>query len=201
MRPASPLVRILLAAAALLPGCVVVHAGTARDATWEEICAEAGWALVEGVPFVAQESETDCGAAALAMVLARWGEEVPVAVLERECAAPGVEGIRAGALRDAARRRGLRAFVVPGRVEDLRQEIARGRPVVVGLVKSLGPLTSTHFEVVVGLHDGSGRVAALDPARGLVTDALPAFRAEWEAAGGATLVVFRSASGPVALGP
>jgi ABC-type bacteriocin/lantibiotic exporter with double-glycine peptidase domain len=203
-RPLSP-VRAVLAAALLavaaLPGCVTVHPGSAREATWDELRAEEGWTLVDGVPFVPQEAEKDCGAAAVSMVLARWGVEVPAAVLERECAVPGQDGIRAGALRDAVRRRGLRAFVVPGRVEDLGHELSQGRPVVVGLVQSLGPLTASHFEVVVGLHPRDGRIAALDPSRGLVTDSLAAFESEWVKAKGTALVVFRPGGGQVARAP
>jgi ABC-type bacteriocin/lantibiotic exporter with double-glycine peptidase domain len=186
------LTSVLLAALALA-GCAV-YPGTARPTTYEELRRETGWTLVESVPFVPQESGRDCGAAATSMVLARWGVDVPARDLEAECAVPGQEGLKASALRDAARRRGLSAFVFPGRVADLEHELGRGRPVVVGLLKTLGPLATSHFVVVVGLHPGSGKVAALDPARGLVRDTLEAFGAEWVAAKGVAMVVFRPAT-------
>lgn len=183
--------RIALLFALALPGCVL-YPGSARAATYEDLRQEEGWTLLEGVPFVPQETEQDCGAAAVSMVLARWGVDAPSGDLARECSAAGQEGLRASALRDAAKRRGLSAFVFPGRVEDLEHELARGRPVVVGLVKTLGPLASSHFEVVVGLHPAAGRIAALDPGRGLVVDSLASFMDEWTATKGVALVVFRS---------
>jgi len=198
----SALLAAALAAAAL-PGCVV-YPGTARPTTWDELRREEGWTLLDTVPFVAQRTEQDCGAASLAMVLARWGVDAPPEEIERECAEPGQDGLKASALRDAVRRRGLKAFVFAGRVEDLEHELALGRPVVVGLVKSIGPLVSSHFEVVVGLQPASGgnaarQIAALDPFRGLVRDSLDGFRGEWEATKGVTLVIFKPGAGPVAL--
>jgi len=189
---------IALPAALAAAGCVTVHPGSAEGATWEGLRAEGGWLLVDAVPFAAQESTRDCGAACLSMVLARWGVEAPPAALAAECGADARDGIRAADLRDAARRRGFSAFLFRGGVEDLRHELSRGRPVVVGVLKTLGPMTLPHFEVVVGLHPAGGRVAALDPARGLVADALPAFAEEWSAAGGVTLVVFRTESAAAA---
>ena len=64
------------------------------------------------------------------------------------------------------------------------------RPVLVGLVKSLGPVSGTHYEVVVGLRPDA-EIAAIDPAQGLVRDELSTFAAEWAATRGVTLVVFR----------
>ena len=178
--------------AALSAGCVV-DAGTATPASYSDLHEKEGWILVDGVEPVAQQTEQDCGAAALSTVLAHWGVDVPAAALREECTVPGVEGLRAAELRDAARRRGFSAFLLEGSVADLEHELRRGRPFVVGLVKSLGPWSSSHFEVVVGLLP-SEEVAAIDPAHGLMRDGLPAFAAEWAATKGVTLVVFRPAA-------
>lgn len=198
-----PFLLIAALAAGAAPGCVV-YPGTAKPTTYEELRREEGWTLLEKVPFAAQRTEQDCGAASVSMVLAHWGVDAPVEGLERECAVAGEDGLRASALRDAVRRRSLSAFLFAGRVADLEKELQRGRPVVVGLVKSLGPLSTSHFEVVVGLNPKGGRIAALDPGRGLVCDAIPAFAEEWAASKGVTLVVFRPESKPpsrVAKGP
>jgi ABC-type bacteriocin/lantibiotic exporter with double-glycine peptidase domain len=190
MRIACLTPAVALAAA----GCIS-HPGTAAPTDREDLSREEGWLLVSDVEFLPQRTDQDCGAASLAMVLARWGLDVPVATLHEECTVAGQPGLRATALRDAARRRGFSAFLFAGSVEDLEYEIRRGRPVVVGLVKSQGPLATSHFEVVVGLRKDGGpaEIAALDPARGLVRDALPAFAREWAATSGTTLVVFRPA--------
>jgi ABC-type bacteriocin/lantibiotic exporter with double-glycine peptidase domain len=181
----------VLVAALLLPACIAVR-GTARPVALEELRDADGWLLVGGVPFVPQAGEQDCGAACLAMVLRHGGVEVEAEELRRECVVEGEEGLRASALRDAARRRGLAAFTVEGSVEDLRHELRRGRPVVVGLVKTRGPVALAHYAVVVGLNEAGGRVAALDPASGPVVDSLEAFQREWAAARSVTLVVLRS---------
>ena len=49
----------------------------------------------------------------------------------------------------------------------------------------------------MGFHPQAQHVAALDPAVGLVRDALPAFADEWSATNGVTLVVFRPAAAAV----
>ncbi|MCE9634318.1 MAG: C39 family peptidase [Planctomycetes bacterium] len=171
-------------------GCITVDPGTAETVTYADLRQSDGWLLLDNVPLVTQETEDDCGAAALSMVLARWGLDVPPKTLQRECAVAGSAGLKAVDLRDAARRRGLSAYVIAGNVADLDHELRRGRPVIVGLVKTFASMQVTHFEVVVGLREPE-QVAALDPARGLVCDAFPAFSAEWAATQGATLVVFR----------
>jgi ABC-type bacteriocin/lantibiotic exporter with double-glycine peptidase domain len=192
----GPAARTAVLAACVAAGCAL-RPGTARPVTYDDLRAEEGWTLLEAVPFVPQRTERDCGAACLAMVMAHAGVEAPAGTLERECAVEGVDGLRAADLREAACRRGLAAFVFAGGLEDLRHELARGRPVVVGLLKSFGPATASHYEVVVGLNDAGGRVAVLDPALGLACDALPAFEDEWRATGRVTLVVFRPAPGTV----
>lgn len=195
MTQLAPLVLVLAAAA--LPACVS-HPGTAERTEIADLRGEEGWILLDGVRFVPQQSGRDCGAAALAMVLGHWGAEVPVETLAAECADGGTEGLRATALRDAARRRGLAAYLFAGRVSDLEHELRRGRPVVVGLVRQQAGLASSHYVVVVGLDPEGAQVAALDPARGPVRDSLAAFEGEWKLAQAATLVVFRREQAPAA---
>jgi ABC-type bacteriocin/lantibiotic exporter with double-glycine peptidase domain len=190
MRDSLP--ALLLAVAAALPatGCIALYPGTSRPVTMEELRREEGWTLLESVPDVRQVSEQGCGAACLSMVLGYWGLPVPAEVLEKECAAAGLDGLRAGDLRDAARRRGFSAFLFRGKVEDLRHELERGRPILVGLIKS-GPLgVTSHFEVVIGIDPRRRQVAVRDPALGLLRDSLDGFEGEWSPTGFVTLVVF-----------
>lgn len=190
MRNALSFPFLALAAALPATGCIALYPGTARPVTMEELRAEEGWTLLETVPDVRQASDQDCGAACLSMVLGHWGVPAPAAVLEKECAVEGREGIRAADLRDAAKRRGFSAFLFKGRVEDLRHELEKGRPVVVGLIKS-GPLgVTSHFEVVIGIDPVGRRVALRDPLLGLMRDSLDGFEREWEPTGFVTLVVF-----------
>jgi len=177
-------------ACGVLAGCV--YTGSAKDFDPAELERDPGWAAVRNVPPVRQAGERDCGAAALAMVLGYWG----VSSSEREILAgcsPTAQGIRAGALRDFARAKGLKAYVFQGRLEDLAKELRRRRPVIVGLVKPYAALALTHYEVVVGIHPEKGRILTLDPAKGWRENSLAGFRAEWDRGGSVTLVCFKPA--------
>jgi ABC-type bacteriocin/lantibiotic exporter with double-glycine peptidase domain len=184
--------RALLAAVFSLAafGCAT-YPGTARPAAIDDLRQEGGWALLEDVPVVRQVSDQGCGAACASMVLWHWGVEATQEAIEAECADATTTGLRAVALRDAIRRRGLSAWLVAGSRADLEHEISRGRPVVVGLAKARGEGFSSHFAVVVGIHRDSGRVAAMDPGIGVTCDAAPGFDAEWSATSRVMLVVFR----------
>ena len=187
-RPACLAVTAAFAAIASL-GCAV-YPGTARPASVEDLRGEEGWILLDSVPYVPQVSDKGCGAACLAMVFRHWGIETQVEALEEEFGDPVHEGIRASALRDAARRRGLSAYLFAGTAADLEHELSRGRPVVVGLAKPHDEGFTSHFEVVVGLHPAQQRIAALDPGIGLTCDSLTGFENEWMPTKGVMLVVF-----------
>ena len=147
-----------------------------------------------GVPPVRQIAREDCGAAALAMVLGYWA--LPVSREDITAANPPVpeRGIRAAALRDFARRRGLQAFIVEGQLADLDRELGRHRPVLVGVMKRFGQRLYPHYEVVVGMSRRDQRVLTLDPAHGLRVNSREGFTAEWTAAGRLTLIVFPRAA-------
>jgi hypothetical protein len=96
----------------------------------------------------------------------------------------------AAELRDAARARGLSAFVVEGEPDDLVHELEAGRPVIVGVAKrTTGDNAVTHYEVVVGMHRASRRVATYDPAAGVRQNSFGGFLMEWQAAGRVLLVI------------
>ncbi len=187
-RPTRPILSIAIAAIASV-GCAV-YPGTARPASIDDLRGEEGWVLLESVPYVRQVSEKGCGAACLAMVLGHWGSGSPVDSIESECGGAGQDGIKASALREAAKRRGLSAYLFQGSVTDLEHELSRGRPVIVGVAKPHGDGFTAHFEVVVGLHRRRERIAMLDPAVGLMCDSLAGFENEWRLTKGVTLVVF-----------
>src|SRR6185312_5680762 len=104
-------------------------------------------------------------------------------------------GVRAGDLRDVAREKGLAAFVVAGTFGDLSEQLARGRPVLVGLATPMtGGRALAHYEVVVAIDRRDGRLLTLDPGRGLREDSLAGFAREWAPTGRVTLIVFRPES-------
>jgi ABC-type bacteriocin/lantibiotic exporter with double-glycine peptidase domain len=182
---------VVLLAGLLAGGC---YKGSARSLTPADLAREEGWHRVEGVPDVRQVDRRDCGAAALAMVLNYWN--VPVTRDEIADANPSApdKGIRAAALRDYARGRGLQAFLIKGEIGDLEREVVeRRRPVLVGTEKIHGQTAYPHYEVVVGIDRDKRRILTLDPAEGLRVNSREGFAAEWAAAGQLTLVVLPQA--------
>ena len=178
---------LVLVAAGALPAC---YHGSAHTVSARDLNREAGWVLVSGVPMVRQSSLRDCGAAALAMVLGRWGTpESSSAEIAKALPVDAAHGIAAGALRDLVRKKGLRAFLIAGELADLEREIGLDRPVLVGLVQHYGDKALSHFEVVVGINSHARRVLMFDPARGQREDGFEGFASEWNRAGRLAIVV------------
>jgi ABC-type bacteriocin/lantibiotic exporter with double-glycine peptidase domain len=172
----------------VLAGC---YTGSARNTSWSQVSPEQGWLVVKDVPFVAQRGQADCGAAALAMTLHYW--HAPMTLDEIVGQAPPQDGgIRAGALRDLARRRGFQAFLIQGTFGDLEKQLREGRPIVVGLAKPLlGGKAALHYEVVIGLNRSTRHVLSWDPAQGLRDNTAEGFAREWAPADRLTLIVFK----------
>jgi ABC-type bacteriocin/lantibiotic exporter with double-glycine peptidase domain len=165
------------------------YRGSARDTTPAKLATEPGWVLIRDVPFVAQQTETECGAAAIGMVVSYWTKQEPQGIVAHFRPVPDT-GIAAGKLRDYARDQGLASFVIEGKLEDISREIHAGRPVLVGLSK---PQTKNrvlqHYEVIVGFHPDRKLVVTLDPNLGWRQNTLDGFYREWMLAGFVTLIV------------
>lgn len=142
-----------------------------------------------GVPEIRQKAAMDCGAAALAMVLAHLGRPAVPEAIATACQADPVRGIAAGRLRDHAKSLGFESYVIPGNFQDLHRELSMGRAVIAGMIKLTlgGPIQ--HYEVVVGYHPAEGTVVTLDPARGLRRYDVQGFFTEWQRAACVTIVV------------
>lgn len=148
------------------------------------------WVTVNPLPPRPQRQGSDCGSAVAASVLAYWGVRTSVGEIDRELRKPRAAGIRAGALRDHLRGRGLEAFLVAGTVEDLAYEVERGRPVIIGTLKRYGRNTGLkHFQVVVGVRDGGRHFATYDPAAGWRSYSREDLLEEWTPTGNLTLIV------------
>lgn len=175
-----------LAMLAALPSC---YSGTARPTSAASLANDAGWKMVRGVPFVRQGGGSDCGAAALSMVLGYWSVPASREDILAQTAPAGAPGIPVHALRAYARARGLQAFVVAGDMGDLLTELGAGRPVLVGVGKPYGNRARLHYEVVIGVHLGKRVVATLDPDAGLQENTFEGFATEWALAQRVTMIV------------
>jgi predicted double-glycine peptidase len=180
--------RLLLIAVCLATGCST-YRGTARDTTPTKLAQEPGWVLLRDVPLVQQETEYECGAAAISMVVSYWTGVEPRRVVAH-FRPVGERGIAAGKLRDYAREQGLASFLIEGQLQDLANELEAGRPVLVGVSKPQSKdRVLDHYEVVVGLHRDRKRIVTLDPSEGWRENSLEGFAKEWKIAGNVMLVV------------
>jgi ABC-type bacteriocin/lantibiotic exporter with double-glycine peptidase domain len=137
-----------------------------------------------GVPFVPQEKDT-CGAAALAMVLGYWGKPVPHRQIAAALSEPELHGIRGERLASFARDRGLFSLAYEGDVAQLREYVAKGRPLIVAWKIGRGRF---HDVVVVGFEGDD--VLVHDPADGASRRvAARDFEKRWAGAGHWTLLV------------
>jgi predicted double-glycine peptidase len=182
----------LLLVGATCTGCAGFgYTGAARDLASTALDREPGWIAVRGVPLYRQHGGHDCGPTALAMVLRYWDGDAHVEAL----LAPRVdERVSSADLRELAREQGFAAFVIEGTVEDLVHEIETGRPVIVGVAKPSVEGRIAHYEVVVGIHPRSRRIATLDPAHGWRQNSYAGFLDEWLATGSVLIVVLPKAT-------
>ena len=143
------------------------------------------------VPQVRQDGRSDCGFAALEMLAAYHGREVPAAERERvRLEAESPEGVRAGSLAAALEAGGYTVRIFPGDLADagtprgVAYHLAKGRPLVV----MLAARGANHYAVVSGLDLARGVVTFEDPRRGRTRLALSRFTALWERAGRFTML-------------
>lgn len=80
--------------------------------------------------------------------------------------------------------------MIEGTLQDLKRELAAGRPVLVGVSKpQRKDRVLNHFEVVVGLHRDRRLIVTLDPSEGWRQNTVEGFYREWKLAGFVALVV------------
>ena len=113
------------------------------------------------VPYVPQVKDT-CGAAALAMVMRYWGDDVTHDEIAGRLLQKDLHGIRGSALQALAAERGLTAIAYAGDLDQLRTYLDKGRPQVVAW--KLG--RRFHDVVVVGFDAGTRELVVHDPAVG-----------------------------------
>lgn len=147
------------------------------------------------VPFFRQRDRNGCGAAALAMVMRYWEKQMgrPESPQASEGAIdraldPHDRGIANTAMAAYLRRNGFRVFTFSGRWSDLRENLAKGRPLIVGLGPE-GKNRPLHYVVVAGIDWQRNFVFVNDPAqRKLFRMTRKRFLQEWQLTGNWTLL-------------
>lgn len=147
------------------------------------------------VPFFAQRKKNACGAASLAMLMRYWEAQAgkPASSHPSEASIdhsldPLDQGIANTSMAAYLRHSGYRVFTFAGRWHDLRENLTKGRPLIVALGPEgkKGPL---HYVVVAGIDWRRNFVFVNDPAKGkLFRMSRERFLAEWRATGEWTLL-------------
>lgn len=147
-------------------------------------------AVLLPVPVEAQREGADCGLACLSALLRHHG----LALDDRARAAfpVGVDGVRAGDIRDYLTSRGLRAHLVRGTLDDawpagLLRVLRTGLPVLVAL--STPDRERSHYVLVAGFDPQERQVLLMDPAVGAVSVPYDRFEPLWARADHLMLVV------------
>jgi ABC-type bacteriocin/lantibiotic exporter with double-glycine peptidase domain len=139
------------------------------------------------VPFVAQQKDT-CAAASLAMVLKYWDADVSQDEIASTLLEPRLHGIVGSRLERFAQERGFTAIAYAGDLPQLRDFVAKGRPLIVAW--KVGRHAQYHNVVVIGFDAASGDVVVNDPAVGAARNvAARDFEERWAGAGHWTLLV------------
>jgi ABC-type bacteriocin/lantibiotic exporter with double-glycine peptidase domain len=142
------------------------------------------------VPFVKQAKE-GCGAACIAMVMQYWfnqegrptSEGADASEIQRELHTPEAKGAYASAMENYFQRHRFRTFSFRGELIDLRQQLEKGRPLIVAL-KPGGTNGPIHYVVVAGIDSEKGHVLVNDPAqRKLLKQDWSSFEKQWSSAG------------------
>lgn len=165
------------------------------------VCTAEPSGLWLDVPFVKQE-KNGCGAASIAMVMQFWQRQQGQASDESSDAAriqsvlysAPAHGIYSSDLEHYLQQRGFRTFAFAGTLDDLRQHLEKGRPLIVALKPAhQAPL---HYVVVAGLDTGHSLVLLNDPAeRKLLKQDQANFSREWKSAGNWTLLAVPQSEG------
>lgn len=141
------------------------------------------------VPYIKQ-TEDGCGSAAIAMLLQYWSARgaamavgrADAATIHKELYSRKAHGIFASDMERYVKESGFRAFALRGEWSDLREHLAQGRPLIIGLQpdRANAPL---HYVVVTGMDWQREAVFINDPARGkLLRIERQEFEKEWLAA-------------------
>jgi ABC-type bacteriocin/lantibiotic exporter with double-glycine peptidase domain len=178
----------VLALVGMFAACAVPYKGGARSVQPTQL--DRSWVRAAPTPVIKQKQQSDCGLAALAMVAGAWGRHWTVEELSLR-ARPGAHGLKLKVLRDIARERGFEAYAIKANRDDLKRELAQGRPVLLGLVLPHDRRSNrNHYEVVIALDPRDGTVVTIDPATGEWMKRSPKILdLEWKTANYAALVV------------
>ena len=141
-RPMQRYFYICLILFVLISGCTTVSLVPEEQ-------KEGGQRVIRNVPFHPQE-DFQCGPASLAAVLNYWGVFVSPERVAKDIYSSSAKGTLDIDMLLYAQSRGLAASQYRGRLDDLREKIDSGRPLIVLVDYGFSIIQANHFMVIVG---------------------------------------------------
>ena len=154
----------LLACLSAIAGCIGVDSSRVRAS----IALETGLknsAYINGVVLISPDSDGEssryyCGPTALASVLSFYGLEVDINQVVKEIYRPELKGAITMDIFLYAKERGLQTDLYRGTMEDLKDRIRRGVPLILFVDMGYDFYPMGHYIVPVGFSDDYGVVLA-----------------------------------------
>jgi hypothetical protein len=153
-----------------------------------------------GVPFF-QQTEYECGPAALAAVLGASGVSITPAALSPQVYLPERQGSLQLELVAATRRAGRIPYVLDGVPQALLEEVAAGSPVLVLQNLRTRDFPVWHYAVLVGFDTAANRVYLNSAAQQGMAVGAPEFMRTWDWAGRWAMVALRPGELPARVDP
>jgi len=119
----------------------------------------AGTVLIEGVPFFPQEKHY-CGPASLAAVMSYYGLTVSQEEVAEETYLPNLLGTLPLDMLLYAKERGFQTTSYRGDMDDVKKQLALGRPVILFLNLGFSFAPRGHYIVAIGYDDSSSSIIA-----------------------------------------
>jgi len=139
------------------------------------------------VPFIKQEKNF-CGAASLAMVFKYWGKNISQYAIADEIYDKSKKGISSGSLKSYSEECGFLAFIYKGELENIKENIKKGRPLIVALSAKTPRIF--HYIVFVGFDENQSLILVNDPYSGKLKEMkLEEFIKKWKESNNWTLLV------------
>lgn len=178
--------KLVLLGALLL--AVTACAGPGADRVLDDIAEDPlGGAFIEGVPFFPEDDKL-CGPAAIASVMgyygARTGMEEARRVYDER-----LQGSLPMDMLLYAKDKGFYAKYYEGGLEDLKANLASGRPLILFLNMGLPGYPAGHYVVAIGYNDRYGTIIAHSGMNGRELISYDRLSAAWSMTGYSTLLL------------
>lgn len=114
---------------------------------------------IKGVPFFPQE-ENYCGPASMAGVLGYWGDNISQEEAARDIFIPALKGTVTVDMVNYPRKRGFHASAYKGSLENLKEEVDKGHPLILYIHMGIPLVPRRHYMVAVGYDETKKAVIA-----------------------------------------